>query len=209
MKLSDYLTQIKCGLKQSLAFADEPTRALAERLLEASESSINLAFTQFAHDLTQQLNTQLTNLAVTQIQLHGNEIDITSTPCVPISVYESLNCPENPNESSQESSNLKKSTGFKNSPDQTLRQNTEVENENNQVRITLRLPQTLKEELESTAANNGDSLNSYIVKTLKKHTHIQATQNSEIWPERIRSWAANIHEQTRSFPIGTSTKGWI
>ncbi len=148
MDLSNYVTQVRNGVTQAAALADEPTRQVAARLGGAIDASTRLALIQALSDAASTISAELAPSSV-ELRMVGQDPEFV----VSVHTAESeptFLTPESESATSDQTGD-EPATDFEDEP---------------VARISLRLPQSVKVRVDEMAAADGISTNAWLTRAV-------------------------------------------
>lgn len=147
MDLTPYVERLRADLAQTIAAADAPTRTAAERLGQALDPALRLAFMEALSEAAAEITSHL-HASTVETRLHGREIDFVVTE--PAADATAATAEPGPADG-------------------------DCDDEGDLVRITVRVPESIKTRAEELASRTSHSLNTWIVNALRRATREDAT----------------------------------
>jgi hypothetical protein len=148
MNLSSYVTQVRDGVTQAAALADDHTRQVAERLGGAVDASTRLALIQALSDAAGTISAELAPSSV-ELRMVGQDpefvVSVHTDESEPTGLY-----PESGSETS----------------DMSIGEPAADPDEEPVARISLRLPQSVKVRVDEMAAADGISTNAWLTRAV-------------------------------------------
>ncbi len=174
MDLSTYVESVRAGVQSAASLADDHTKHVAEQLGSAVESASRLALIQALSDAAAEISTELAPGSV-DVRMSGTEPSFVVT--LPSSHDDvTMLMPESTEEPAETADPLA------------------VDGDEQQARISLRLPQSVKEKVDEYANADGVSTNTWllhrVLEALAERNHPGRGRGQQSWGPP--GWGINI-----------------
>jgi hypothetical protein len=162
MDLSSYVAQVRDGVTQAAALADDYTRQVAERLGGAIDASTRLALIRALSDAANTISAELAPSSV-EVRIVGQDPEFVVS--VHTMEYEPTLLVPEPEPGTSEPTDDEPATDFEDEPI---------------ARISLRLPQSVKFRVDDWAATDGISTNAWLTRAVMDA--LAAREGHQEWP---------------------------